>query len=128
MFFLMIRRPPISTRTYTLFPYTTLFRSTVTSFFALHFGSFGGPPVRWSYFLLGLAGAFLFYSGNLLWIESRRKKERKSGVVEQTRATRILGALTTGVPLGCVAGISATIAAATWLPVQLDDPIGGAHV
>src|SRR3546814_2972254 len=26
-FFEMIRRPPISTRTYTLFPYTTLFRS-----------------------------------------------------------------------------------------------------
>src|SRR3546814_12470871 len=25
--FLIIRRPPISTRTYTLFPYTTLFRS-----------------------------------------------------------------------------------------------------
>src|SRR3546814_7835163 len=28
MFFLMIRRPPRSTRTVTLFPYTTLFRST----------------------------------------------------------------------------------------------------
>src|SRR3546814_18341566 len=28
IFFLMIRRPPRSTRTYTLFPYTTLFRST----------------------------------------------------------------------------------------------------
>src|SRR3546814_13764376 len=27
LFFLMIRRPPKSTRTYTLFPYTTLFRS-----------------------------------------------------------------------------------------------------
>src|SRR3546814_14350410 len=27
-FFLIIRRPPRSTRTYTLFPYTTLFRST----------------------------------------------------------------------------------------------------
>src|SRR3546814_20244362 len=27
LFFLMIRRPPGSTRTYTLFPYTTLFRS-----------------------------------------------------------------------------------------------------
>src|SRR3546814_11983691 len=27
LFFLMIRRPPRSTRTYTLFPYTTLFRS-----------------------------------------------------------------------------------------------------
>src|SRR3546814_20143693 len=27
IFFLMLRRPPRSTRTYTLFPYTTLFRS-----------------------------------------------------------------------------------------------------
>jgi uncharacterized iron-regulated membrane protein len=95
--------------------------AAITSFFAVHFGNYGGPPVRWSYFLLGLAGAFLFYSGNLLWIESRRKKERKSGAVEQTRATRILGALTTGVPLGCVAGISVTIAAAKWLPADLDD-------
>src|SRR3546814_17090918 len=31
LFFLMIRRPPISTRTDTLFPYTTLFRSLPTS-------------------------------------------------------------------------------------------------
>src|SRR3546814_18574776 len=30
-FFLMIRRPPRSTRTDTLFPYTTLFRSTATN-------------------------------------------------------------------------------------------------
>src|SRR3546814_2561316 len=30
MFFLMIRRPPRSTRTDTLFPYTTLFRSVQT--------------------------------------------------------------------------------------------------
>src|SRR3546814_2461553 len=39
-FFLMIRRPPRSTRTDTLFPYTTLFRSfrTKTSSF------FGGLP------------------------------------------------------------------------------------
>jgi len=93
--------------------------ATVTSFFALHFGNFGGAAVRWSYFFLGLAGAFLFYSGNLLWIESRRKKERKAGAVEQTRATRILGALTVGVPLGCIAGISLTIAAAKWLPADL---------
>src|SRR3546814_13917999 len=31
MFFLMIRRPPRSTRTDTLFPYTTLVRSSTTS-------------------------------------------------------------------------------------------------
>ncbi|WP_404478786.1 PepSY-associated TM helix domain-containing protein [Novosphingobium sp. BL-52-GroH] len=89
--------------------------ATVTSFFALHFGNFGGPTVQCSYFLLGMTGAFIFYSGNLLWIESRRKKERKAGAVEQTRATRILGALTVGVPLGCIAGISITIAAAKFL-------------
>lgn len=86
--------------------------ATLTSFFALHFGSFGGAPIRWSYFLLGLAGAFLFYTGNLLWVESRRKRERKNGLPEQTRATRVLAALTVGVPLGCMAGISATLAAA----------------
>src|SRR3546814_4920153 len=32
VFFLMIRRPPRSTRTDTLFPYTTLFRSAIFSF------------------------------------------------------------------------------------------------
>lgn len=95
--------------------------ATVTAFFTLHFGSFGGAPVRWAYFALGLAGTFLFYTGNLLWIESRRRKERKAGAVEQTRATRILGALTVGVPLGCVAGISLTVAAAKWLPAGASD-------
>src|SRR3546814_15575365 len=34
VFFLMIRRPPRSTRTDTLFPYTTLFRSLYRSTFA----------------------------------------------------------------------------------------------
>src|SRR3546814_14495130 len=34
-FFLMIRRPPRSTRTDTLFPYTTLFRSVATSILML---------------------------------------------------------------------------------------------
>ncbi len=96
--------------------------ATVTSFFALHFGNFGGAGVRWAYFLLGLAGAFLFYTGNLLWIESRRKRERKAGAVEQTRATKILAALTVGVPLGCVAGIAVTVAAAK--PLGLDATAG----
>src|SRR3546814_17854787 len=57
-FFLMIRRPPRSTRTDTLFPYTTLFRSTATDmdarFAALsdwtreRFPAFGEPTFRWS--------------------------------------------------------------------------------
>src|SRR3546814_1212132 len=42
VFFLMIRRPPISTRTYTLFPYTTLFRSEVQADLERKFGFQGG--------------------------------------------------------------------------------------
>lgn len=95
--------------------------TAIASFFGLHFGNFGGAPVRWAYFLLGLGGAVLFYTGNVLWVESRRKKERGNGAVVQKRSTRVLGALTVGVSLGCVAGISATIAAAKWLPGRVDD-------
>src|SRR3546814_17603553 len=48
-FFLMIRRPPRSTRTDTLFPYTTLFRSLMKMFkiacrIAGMLGCGGGPP------------------------------------------------------------------------------------
>jgi uncharacterized iron-regulated membrane protein len=100
--------------------------ATITSFFALHFGNFGGATIRWAYFLLGIAGAMLFYTGNLLWVETRRKKERKAGLSEQTRATRILGALTVGVPLGCVAGLSATLAAAKALSEQATPGLHGA--
>src|SRR3546814_19692775 len=35
-FFLMIRRPPRSTRTDTLFPYTTLFRSPEADWLVIH--------------------------------------------------------------------------------------------
>lgn len=95
--------------------------AAVNAFFMLHFGSYGGNPVRWLYLLLGLGGALVFYTGNLLWIESRRKKQRDAGLPVQKRATRVLGALTVGVSLGCVAGISATVAATKWLPARVDD-------
>lgn len=78
---------------------------------ALHFGSFGEAAVKWLYFALGLAGAFLFYSGNLLWIEARRKRRQ----AEQPRRTRVMAALTLGVCLGCVAGVSATFLAGALL-------------
>ncbi|KAF0225437.1 MAG: pepSY-associated TM [Rhodospirillaceae bacterium] len=90
--------------------------SVVSSFFALHFGSFGGDTVRWGYFALGLAGAFLFYSGNLLWIESRRRRQRGGDECPgQSRSSRTMAALTVGICLGCVAGLSAAIVAARWL-------------
>src|SRR3546814_1267787 len=44
----MIRRPPRSTRTYTLFPYTTLFRSAPPR---LHLGCRFMRPVFWLFYL-----------------------------------------------------------------------------
>lgn len=74
---------------------------------ALHFGSFGAAAVQWMYFVLGMAGAFLFYSGNLLWIEARRKRHK----LVQPRSGRLMAQATLGVCLGCVAGVSAVFLA-----------------
>src|SRR3546814_5931187 len=48
IFFLMIRRPPRSTRTDTLFPYTTLFRSIVTNVYGTCVGAVcaGAVPIE----------------------------------------------------------------------------------
>ncbi|HET6433671.1 PepSY-associated TM helix domain-containing protein [Dyella sp.] len=78
-----------------------------SSMYALHFGSFGGRAVQWMYFGLGLAGAFLFYSGNLLWVESRRKRRHR----DQPRRTLWMGRATVGVCLGSCLGISAAFLA-----------------
>src|SRR3546814_16099691 len=46
VFFLMLRRPPRSTRTATLFPYTTLFRSGVEGNFAHYRDHHLGPELK----------------------------------------------------------------------------------
>ena len=87
----------------------------------LHFGSYGGNPVRWMYLLMGLGGTLLFYTDNLQWIESRCHKLRDGQLPEQRRSAQVLGGLTVGVSLGCVIGISATLAATKWLPAQVNN-------
>lgn len=82
---------------------------------SLHYGNFGAATVQWLYFVLGLAGAFLFYSGNLLWIEARRKRRS----VAQPRRTRFVAGLTIGVCIGCMAGVSAMLVANKLLPAAL---------
>ncbi|WIH05034.1 PepSY domain-containing protein [Xanthomonas translucens pv. graminis] len=79
---------------------------------ALHYANFGGAPLRWLYFLLGLGGAFLFYTGNLLWVEARRKRRQQA----QPWRTHAMARLTVGLCLGCVAGVSALFVAARLLP------------
>lgn len=95
----------------------------ISSFFALHMAAFGGTAVQWMYFLLGLAGAWLFYSGNLLWVESRRKMRARQGgaLPDQRLDTRLMASATVGVCLGCVCGVSLTIVGGKWLHDLVSD-------
>lgn len=96
--------------------------TAVSALFALHFATFGGLSVQWIYFLLGLAGAWLFYSGNLLWVESRRKAQRRGAAMPvQRRDTSLMAAATVGICLGCISGISLTIVAGRWLHGEVAD-------
>lgn len=80
---------------------------TNSAMYSLHFGSFGGRTVQWLYFALGLMGAFLFYSGNLLWIESRRKRRQ----ADQPLKTRLMASATVGVCIGSCLGVAAAFGA-----------------
>ncbi|MBC3919385.1 PepSY domain-containing protein [Undibacterium sp. CY18W] len=86
----------------------------------LHFGNYGHVALQWLYFILGLAGAFLFYSGNLLWVEARRKRHQ----IAQPRNTKWMAQLTLGVCLGCIAGISAVFVTNKFMQLspQAGDP------
>ncbi|MDR8522520.1 PepSY-associated TM helix domain-containing protein [Shewanella fidelis] len=87
-----------------------IYGEIVNSFFGLHFGNYGGGLTRWVYFSLGLLGAFLFYSGNLLWLEKRRQKQQ-----QQSRSIGVMSSLTIGVCLGSLLGVSCAMLATKWL-------------
>jgi uncharacterized iron-regulated membrane protein len=92
---------------------TTFYRGLLS----LHFGDFGHMTVRWLYFVLALAGAFLFFTGNLLWVEARRNRRG----LQQTRSSTVMAQLTLGVALGCIAGVSAAFLASRLLPFEWPD-------
>lgn len=96
---------------------TGLWSRTVAVFFGLHFGSYGGDLGRWVYFFLGLSGAFLFYSGNLLWLEKRRQKQAD----EQSRASRLMASATVGICLGSVAALAVSMLLGKWLYSHFDN-------
>src|SRR3546814_10936189 len=72
-FFLMIRRPPRSTRTDTLFPYTTLFRS-VPGLQLLQQGQY--PHARMGHFQSCLAQFLRFHVGSGSLVGLDRKSTR----------------------------------------------------
>ncbi len=89
--------------------------ASLSAIFALHFGSFGGVPVRLAYVVMGLLGAILFYTGNLLWIESRLRKNRQlAAPLPQPRHVRVVAALTVGLCLGAVIGLPLGLVALRW--------------
>ncbi|QHJ12685.1 hypothetical protein FX988_02943 [Paraglaciecola mesophila] len=81
----------------------------VNGFFTLHFGGFGGTFVHWIYFGLGLSGALLFLTGNIIWIEARRKKLKSAESVEQRRSVKVMARLTIGVTVGTLIGIACAL-------------------
>lgn len=83
----------------------------INAMFSLHFGSFGGDTVRWIYLILGIGGAFLFYSGNILWVETRARKQKRENdpIPQQRKDVVFLANLTIGTCLGCILAISATL-------------------
>lgn len=79
------------------------YSNTVSGLFALHFGSYAGNWGRWGYFVMGLLGAYLFYSGNLLWLNKRSQKAGRA------KSSRIMAALTIGVCLGSMLAVGITM-------------------
>ena len=94
----------------------------INAMFSLHFGSFGGTGVRWIYFVLGVGGAFLFYTGNILWVETRARKQKRAedSVPVQRKDVVFLANLTIGACLGCVLAVVGTMLASRWLFATLN--------
>lgn len=91
--------------------------TAINAMFSLHFGSYGGNPVRWIYLILGMGGAFLFYSGNILWIETRARKQKRpqDPIPTQRKDVVFLANLTIGACLGCIIGITGALIIGRWL-------------
>ena len=87
----------------------SFYHAASDAFAALHFGNYGGYPLRWLYFVLALAGAVLFYTGNLLWLGKRARGER--------RDVRLLAALTIGTSCGTICGMATMLLTARFQPL-----------
>src|SRR3546814_17833709 len=87
----MIRRPPRSTRTDTLFPYTTLFRSSAADLLRL--------PALWTVLLptaIGLFAQVGFLTHLVAYLDPQLSPEALSLVVGLTTGAAIVGRLGTG--------------------------------
>lgn len=87
----------------------------VQSMQILHFGEFGGVALKWLFFLLGLASCAVILTGNLTWLEARRRQDRW---IED-----VLERLTAGVATGMLPATALMFVADRWVLQGMADPI-----
>lgn len=78
----------------------------------MHFIAFDNWPLRWLYFLAGLAGCVLIATGQLYWLDKRQARHGEKGV-------RLAAAVTAGTTTGLVIATLAMMVANRLLPMTL---------
>ncbi len=87
----------------------------------LHMAQFGGAPLRWLYFLLGLAGCVMLATGMQVWIRKREQRAAAAGLFSGHGLVRALNVgVVAGMPLAC----AAMLVANRLLPAGLPDRAG----
>src|SRR3546814_17343077 len=87
----MIRRPPRSTRTDTLIPYTTLIRSKKNPHTAAHFGNYAYTPQgTLAFFDNGIGN----YAGSVVWLEAHKTNFAQNRPAQDNGAVSRFGDLT----------------------------------
>ncbi len=84
--------------------------------YGIHVIQFDHWVLRWLYFLSGLAGCVLIATGNLFWVQSRRKRHGKLGL----RGVRLAEAASVGATTGLLIASLGFMIANRLLPLGLE--------
>ncbi|WP_298577862.1 PepSY-associated TM helix domain-containing protein [uncultured Luteimonas sp.] len=87
----------------------------------LHMAQFGGAPLRWLYFVLGLAGCVMLASGMQVWV---RKREQRAALAGALSGYGLVRALNVGVVAGMPLACATMLVANRLLPATLADRAG----
>ncbi len=83
----------------------------------LHFGDFGGLPLKFIYFILALITCFVIISGVLIWLEARNKKNVPPA---QLLYNRKVGHIYLAICLALYPVTASSFIIAKWLPRDWD--------
>ncbi len=91
------------------------FSSVVMPLFMLHMGKFGGPGVRFIFFVLSVAICGMIIAGNVLWLIKRESK-----LAEFPRSYGVIRGLTLGACTGTIVATCAAFLLERTLPTAFD--------